>query len=352
MPTYFEEFLTSIRPTKSQRDDLRDGHKLLRERIAAFDGLKSVVAATFLQGSYRRATAVRPKDDSRSDVDIVVVTNIDNTKTTPQEALDVFKPFLKEYYPGKWEQNSRSLGIELSAVKMDLVVTAKPSDADLNIIKSRGMLSDYDIVELSDLVEKKAMSAAEKADPLLIPDSDVDEWQKTHPLEQIRWTQEKNGKCNGHYVNVVKAIKWWRLVNHPTPKHPKGYPLEHIVGECCPDGIESVAEGVARTLEAIAARYKPFTDAKSVPFLKDRGVEQNVLARITPEEFAEFREQAETTSKIARAALDSASFRTGSEKWHEIFGDKFRIAEEDKAALDGLRKAAAESQTSTRPWRA
>lgn len=58
---------------------------------------------------------------------------------------------------------------------------------------------------------------------------------------------------NGHYVNVVKAIKWWRRLN-AAPPYPKGYPLEHLIGISCPDGIASVAEGVVRTLEDIRDR--------------------------------------------------------------------------------------------------
>ncbi len=51
----------------------------------------------------------------------------------------------------------------------------------------------------------------------------------------------------------------------PSLKHPKSYPLEHFVGECCPDGITSVAEGIVGTLECIAECYP------KKPFLPDRG---------------------------------------------------------------------------------
>ena len=46
----------------------------------------------------------------------------------------------------------------------------------------------------------------------------------------------------------MKAIKWC-VEKHTEPKHPKGFPLERLIGECCPDGIESVAEGMMKTLE-------------------------------------------------------------------------------------------------------
>lgn len=52
-------------------------------------------------------------------------------------------------------------------------------------------------------------------EPLYIPDRDADSWEKTHPLEQISWTQQKNARCNGHYVNIVKCLKWWRKEKYP-----------------------------------------------------------------------------------------------------------------------------------------
>src|SRR6188768_2808420 len=97
----FEEFLTAIRPTKSQKDDLKTGHSTLRSRLAEDETIKKIRVSDFLQGSYRRATAVRPKDDRRADVDIVVVTKLSEDEYTPAQAMAVFKPFLDKYYKGK-----------------------------------------------------------------------------------------------------------------------------------------------------------------------------------------------------------------------------------------------------------
>jgi hypothetical protein len=80
---------------------------------------------------------------------------------------------------------------------------------------------------------------------------DLGVWETTHPLEQIRWTREKNKNTSGHYINVVvkASFKWWRLLKLSDLKYPKGYPVEHAIGDCCPDGITSVAEGVIKTFE-------------------------------------------------------------------------------------------------------
>jgi tRNA nucleotidyltransferase (CCA-adding enzyme) len=90
----FNQFLQDIRPTKAMRDDLKTGHKTLRDRLNAAADLKPILVSDFLQGSYRRYTAVRPKGDKRSDVYIIVVTKLGETEYTPKKALALFEPFL------------------------------------------------------------------------------------------------------------------------------------------------------------------------------------------------------------------------------------------------------------------
>jgi hypothetical protein len=163
-----------------------------------------------------------------------------------------------------------------------------------------------------------------KLAPLLIPDRDKKCWDPTHPLAQIAWTWEKNRLCNGYYVNVVKSIKWWRRAKHQTPKYPKGYPIEHLIGQCCPDGITSIAEGVTLALEAIALNYALYAALKWVPSLPDHGVpSHNVFHRITGDDFATFHEQVCDAAKIARTALDAETVEDSANKWIELFGNKF-----------------------------
>ena len=112
--SYFNDFLANIRLSKAQKADLQKGHSTLRDRLENDEELKDIIIATFLQGSYRRSTAVKPKNGTRADVDIIVVTNLNHETYTPQEALDLFKPFLDKHYQGKYRIQGRSIGIELS----------------------------------------------------------------------------------------------------------------------------------------------------------------------------------------------------------------------------------------------
>ena len=217
MVTYFNDFLKKIRLTENQVNELKSAHTKLRERLMAYDDLKEIIVTTFLQGSYKRATAVRPKNKKRSDVDIVVVTRLDKEKVTPEKALDVFKPFLKKYYDGKYRKQGRSWGIEMTHVDLDIVPTSAPSLAEQGLLKNMIVLSDDNVEEMYEQSAglsksvygswKTAFSAFLEAaegddwrkEPLFIPDREADFWDMTHPLEQIRWTHEKNAKCNGNY---------------------------------------------------------------------------------------------------------------------------------------------------------
>lgn len=338
MTTYFKDFLREIRLTDQQVEELKSAHSTLRKRLQTDEDLADIIETTFLQGSYRRATAVRPKNGTRSDVDVIIVTKMDRNEVTPEEALDKFEPFLKKYYDGKYRKQGRSWGIEMTHVDLDLVPTSAPSIAEEGLLNNRAVLSDGDIVEMSEKVEsiikgnnssslwytdyKELFSAGIEADwksePLYIPDREADSWEKTHPLEQINWTQNKNAKCNGHYVNVVKCLKWWRKEKYPDVKNPKSYPLEHFIGDCCPDLIESVAEGITLTLETIVSNYS------HKPFLADRGVpEHDVFARLTDEDYEAFYDSVCDAAIIARKAYDADTIEESATYWRSLLGNKF-----------------------------
>ena len=344
LPTYFADFLKGIRPTPSQRADMQTGHATLRQRLAEFKPLQRIVVSDFLQGSYRRSTALRPAGDKRSDVDIVVVTSLSELDyPDPEAAMELFVPFFEEFYPGKYKLQGRSFGIELSYVDLDVVVTSAPSLAQHAALKSAAVRVIGELAELtgwrlagswlpidtstagSDRLLLKAAAESEwKLDPLRIPDRDVGRWQDTHPLEQIRWTHAKNAASSSNYVNVVKAIKWWRAVQQPEPKRPKGYPLEHLIGYGCPGGINSVADGVTRALETIRDDFAADARVARTPFLPNHGLpNEDVLKRVDGEDFQKFHGHVSEAAGLARRALDEDDKKASAGLWRELFGGKF-----------------------------
>ncbi|MEL7655845.1 MAG: nucleotidyltransferase [Bacillota bacterium] len=341
----FDIFLQDIRPTTSMLTDCQIGHITLRERLSADKDLQPYLVSDFLQGSYRRSTAVRPKNGKRSDVDIIVVTNLSESKYTPEEAMAVFEPFLDKHYKGKWQIQGRSFGIELTHVDIDLVITSAPSESEYGILTSDAVKTDEDIMTSLDwrlnlswlslqsrrqrfdtksLLEIAKEQEEWRLNPLRIPNRDANIWEDTHPLEQIRWTRDKNKNTDGYFVNVAKCVKWWWLEQFNEPQPPKGFPLERIVGDCCPNGITSVAEGLVSTLETIVSKYGLYVTLKSKPQLPDYGVPgHDVLKRVTSEEFAEFYHHINTAALLARRAYDSTDRKESVNFWRELLGNKF-----------------------------
>ena len=148
MTSYFNDFLKEIRLTENQVSELKQAHTTLRNRLLSDDDVSKYIETTFLQGSYKRSTAVRPQNGNRSDVDIVVVTKFDKDECTPDEVLDVFEPFLKKYYDGKYRKQGRSWGIEMSHVDLDLVPTSSVSLAESGLLQNKMLESADDIVSL------------------------------------------------------------------------------------------------------------------------------------------------------------------------------------------------------------
>lgn len=343
IPSYFNDFLSAIRPDQNEVDDYKMGYKTLMKRLWDDETLKKIIISMFLQGSYRRSTAITASSGKRADVDVVVVTRLKEEEYTPQQAMDVFVPFLEQHYKGKYEFNSRSINIKLTYVEMDLVITSAPSESESGILESDSVRSlitpdeDSDWVLMKSWVDpnrrqihksyfflnERRKLTGWQASPLRIPDRDLSVWESTHPLAQIEWTWEKNRNTNKHYVNVVKALKWWRRENYSHVKYPKGYPLEHMIGDNLPHGVDSVAEGVTLSLESIASAYQVNTILRQVPFLPDRGVpEHNVLARLSFDDFVAFYESVCEAAKIARTALDTEDLDASVTEWQKLFGNK------------------------------
>jgi hypothetical protein len=120
-------------------------------------------------------------------------------------------------------------------------------------------------------------------------------------------------------------------VNYTTPKYPKGYPVEHLIGLCTIDGITAVAEGVTLALETIRDTYRSYAERKQTPVLCDHGVPaHNVFHRVSGEEFADFHAQICEAAAIARRAFDATTVRESADEWGRLFGDKFPEAPDDE----------------------
>lgn len=133
LQSYFNDFLSNIRLPDSLREELKKAHTELREHLKSDDITKDLLVDSFLQGSYARATCIKPEKGHKADVDVIVVTNIDHEKTSATEAFKLIMPFAQKYYNDVTQQK-RSIGITLEQVDVDLVITAAPSEEVKNEI--------------------------------------------------------------------------------------------------------------------------------------------------------------------------------------------------------------------------
>lgn len=320
VPSKFEVFLGEIRLTEEQREACIAAHKEVREKLLSDPILGKIVVATFLQGSYVRHTIVKPSGSDLPDVDVVIVTKLSKEEYSPEEALNQFNEFLEKNYPDRYKPQGRSIGIRFPIVDLDLVITAAPTESVQGILLAK---MAEESPGLWNTLEELIKGEQWQSEPLLIPDRDIQQWVPTDPLAQIEWTRAKNAETNGHFINVVKAIKKWRDTEGEG-KRPKGFLLERLVGLHCPDRIKSVAEGVEATLSSIKDAYSFHAAEGTVPFIPDIGIPvNNVFKRISADQFREFYGSARVASAAATDALNDSDPDSSSRKWQQIFGNDF-----------------------------
>ena len=336
LPSYFNDMLTKIRPPQDLLDMCVEAHTELRETLVNDAELKDIVVTTFLQGSYRRSTLIRPVNGSKADVDVVLVTSLDPISWTPAQVQEHFCQVLSKdsRYRGNYRRQGRSIGISLEKISLDLVITAAPSGTLKDVLKSDAFGSGISVEAHPEWKIVKGPSFPDedwKSEPLLIPDRDAGRWEQTDPVSQIEWTHDKNRKTDGHYVNVVKALKWWWTWESSGRKGlPKGYLVERLVGLHCPDGIESVAEGVTLVLEGIRDAYSYNAYQGTTPFIADVGIpSNNVFQRVQPDCFREFYDSVKACAAKARAAFDHPDEASSARGWIGIFGNVFPPSNND-----------------------
>lgn len=333
--TNFLDYISNINLQQYVKDELRDKYKVLVDRLKN-EPIGEHVIATFLQGSVARDTAIKSILSDKADIDIVVVTdfictddpkNADPNKKTPEQAQNSFSKFLNKYYYGKWRKQGRSLGIEMSNCSIDLVPTALPSIQMKAILRemfsntedyTKEMFSEsYGLDKLRFYAQKNNRW---KEDYLMIPDREAKKWDKTHPLEQIRWANEKHQLTNYNFKKVVRGLKWWNK-NYVDIDGVKSYPLEHIIGECCPNNTDyNLERAVYETFKEMA-KYSLIK-----PYMPDRGVpEHDVFARITEENYRKFIKIVKDTADKAEKAYYEEDKRLSSILWQEIFGPEFPV---------------------------
>lgn len=321
---HFQRVRRETQPTPRQNAVMLREFRLLRERLEHDASLRHIVLFSFVQGSYRRKTAIRGSAAHPCDVDVVAVTNVSRRKADPSRVQELFLPFLERHYKRLYKRRMRSWCITVdSEVTLDLVPTAESESPQLDRAMRDKSIRDW-LPSDEDEEILRGITCWPEWDPagsIWIPSGDRGGWEKTHPFLVTDWTQSKNARCNGLFCSVVRAMKWWRRHVEGRLVSPRGYALEHLTAECCPDGITSLPEGIALSFNRMAERFRSDAARLSTPHLEARGVfGVDVLRRVEGHEFAAFHASVCRAAAYSRQALTANDERESKRLWSFVLG--------------------------------
>lgn len=280
----FKIFASNIQPSESHREDAISAHQTLRDKLKENEELKDVFEGSFLAGSYKRQTAVKPIKD----VDIVVM--LSQEKGSARNTLAWVEGILNAIgYSAKTAKQRRSIRIDLANVTMDIVPALIPWGKD---------------------------------DRLKVPCREDDEWLLSHPKKHIENASALNQKSlDGRYVPIVKMLKWWKIF-FVKQKHPKGFFLELLCGLHLDFNATSFAEGFTSVLSNMVNFYG--ADPVVLPEIDDPGISgEKILTGMELSEFRVFMQRVSEAKSIAEEALREESEIESVKKWRKLFGSEF-----------------------------
>ena len=288
----FLDMLSEIEPSPSTVAACSSAHTTLRDALAAHEEFGEVHVRTFLSGSYKRDTAIRPTKvggvTQRADVDIIAVTD-HTSDDSPQVVLDAVHKALVDAGYKTLTINRRSINVKLVTVDMDVVPIIEDGDA------------------------------------YLIPDIHLEEWLPTNPPGHTQWTVDVNAKAGGRFKKLVKLFKWWRRLHMPADlKRPKGFILECLVAEHMNYSETNLETLFVTLLETIRDAYALTVLLGQVPFIEDPAVAgNNVFSAVKVDEFKTFYDTVSAHAALARKAKNETDDTEALKLWRQVLGSCF-----------------------------
>jgi len=283
----FNDFLStgksgvSLDDTRSSK--IQTAHNAVRDYLESLDEIKAIYNETFLQGSYRLNTAVRPQGDGEYDVDVILSLslvdrngNMPDSKVVIKRLVELLE--LNGTYKGKVKQKNRCARINyVDGFHMDVV----PAHCDGNTEA-----------------------------PLRVPS----EWDYSHPKGFRTWCVERHEKSNKNFYSVVKMLKWWRNLRYGDTGSPKSILLTTLVGNHISASDISIDTSLVETMESLNGRLKLY---QFVPQVPNPSLQAENLSRTwSQEDYEEFKESFDSATKKARLALNERDEKKAIEIWN------------------------------------
>jgi len=227
---YFQLFHQKISLDKTRVQRIKSAHSTLRDTLEKHEEICSILHETFLQGSYRIGTSVRPRNGQEFDVDVIVALNLEDeygNRMSPSEAIDMLYNILKSIstYKDKVIRKTRCVRIDYAGeFHMDVVP------------------AHYD----------------EFFDTLYVPDRKAEKWSETNPKGYIQWCAKRNDEFNGKFTRIIKFLKWWRNRVFGKDSAVKSIILTTLIGENFSSDCSTDADallGTVRNLNSFLQRH-------------------------------------------------------------------------------------------------
>jgi hypothetical protein len=311
LPTYFEKFVSSVQPTEERVAAVSDAHNTLRDHLTNDAKPAHPVADSFLSGSYARKTAIDPIKDA----DIILIleeskVSADRREPNPRKVLDDLRSAIDEFYEDvnlETQRRSIQVWLEEEDVRMDVVPAIAPNGKD---------------------------------EKLWVPDYHQQKWIESWPKAHITHSREANDRSDGHFVRLVKALKWWRELKLDKERAPKSFLLEVMASKYL-TSKDTLPETFLATIRTMHDDFSTCVKEGTLPNVVDPGVGCDLVdsCQWTYADLVYVDGHLATLSQTAQEAIDAADKVTTVEKWQAAFGDKYPSSlseEEDRSIAKSL----------------
>jgi hypothetical protein len=304
----FDDFLGKISLDKTRREKIMTAHNNVRDLLANDEEVGPVYFETFLQGSYRLGTAVRPQGDGSYDVDVVLVLNLkdfagpNSGMPSAHSVIAWLVRRLTSYpvYATKVKAGRRCVRIDYAdGFHMDIIPAHCDGDTDA---------------------------------PLLVPAN----WGRSHPKRFRSHCVRIHATSNEKFYAVVKMLKWWRNIHFGDESSPRSILLTTIVSDHISKAA-SVDEALVETMESLRSF---FSKNFSVPEVCNPSLpEEKLSASWSWLDYHEFKTKFASATTAARQAFDAKDEESTIKRWNanELFKETFPKAlyglEEEAGAL-------------------
>ena len=308
----FKELIEDIEPSLTTKKNSKTAHQDVRTALYADGTYGPHVERILLGGSYKRDTAIRPRQKNgsidRPDVDLYVVVDVELCETTPSEEMESLYSALN--------RARKTLGItKLTRNRVSLSVSMNKADLDVSVLIER-----------------------QEDELYRIGNRETGEWYKTDTEEHTTWSSSQNTRFSGRFKPMTKMVKWARRENRTLYKHPKSFAIEGFLSQHLGETETHYGKLFHDYCEAFVEAYEINRLFGTCPHLEDPAiVGGNLLAGVGGVDFCAYYDKIKKHRDDSAKALEVDDQDKATEYWRCIFGTRFPAS---KSASESMLKSA------------